>query len=49
MRFHSVFLCAKSSLLIMKLEADEAITGTQVTKRESFQHMINDCMGGKSI
>ena len=26
--------------------ADEAITGTQVTKREDFQHLINDCMNG---
>jgi DNA invertase Pin-like site-specific DNA recombinase len=26
--------------------ADEAITGTQVTKREEFQRMINDCMNG---
>ena len=27
--------------------ADEAITGTQVTKREDFQRMINDCMNGE--
>jgi len=27
--------------------ADEAITGTMVDKRESFQKMINDCMAGK--
>lgn len=26
---------------------DEAITGTQVTKREDFQRMINDCMNGE--
>ena len=26
--------------------ADEAITGTQITKRESFLRMINDCMDG---
>ena len=26
--------------------ADEAITGTQVAKREDFQRMINDCMNG---
>lgn len=26
--------------------ADEAITGTQVTKREDFQRLINDCMNG---
>jgi DNA invertase Pin-like site-specific DNA recombinase len=27
--------------------ADEAITGTQVAKREGFQKMINDCMSGQ--
>ena len=26
--------------------ADEAITGTQVTKRKDFQRLINDCMNG---
>ena len=26
--------------------ADEAITGTQVAKREDFQRLINDCMNG---
>ncbi|MBC2259799.1 recombinase family protein [Listeria booriae] len=26
--------------------ADEAMTGTQATKRESFQKLINDCMNG---
>ena len=26
--------------------ADEAITGTQVKKREDFQRLINDCMNG---
>ena len=27
--------------------ADEAITGTQVAKREGFQKMINDCLSGQ--
>lgn len=27
--------------------ADEAITGTQVSKREGFQKMINDCLAGQ--
>lgn len=26
--------------------ADEAITGTQVKKREDFRRLINDCMNG---
>ena len=31
---------------MVDIYADEAITGTQVTKREDFQRMINDCMNG---
>jgi DNA invertase Pin-like site-specific DNA recombinase len=31
---------------LVGIYADEAITGTQVTKREDFQRMINDCMNG---
>ncbi|MDD4438792.1 MAG: recombinase family protein [Tissierellia bacterium] len=33
--------------ILVDIYADEAITGTQVTKREDFQRMINDCMDGK--
>ena len=33
--------------ILVDMYADEAITGTQVTKREDFQRMINDCMDGK--
>lgn len=33
--------------ILVDIYADEAITGTQVTKRENFQRMINDCMDGK--
>lgn len=33
--------------ILVEVYADEAITGTQVTKRENFQRMINDCMDGK--
>ena len=33
--------------IMTDIYADEAITGTQVTKREEFQRMINDCMNGK--
>lgn len=33
--------------IMVDIYADEAITGTQVTKREDFQRMINDCMNGK--
>lgn len=33
--------------ILVDIYADEAITGTQVTKREHFQRMINDCINGK--
>lgn len=33
--------------IFASIYADEAITGTQVTKREDFQRMINDCMNGE--
>src|SRR5690625_4010222 len=32
--------------VLADIYADEAITGTQVTKRQDFQRMINDCMNG---
>jgi len=37
----------RNDWLLVDIYADEAITGTQVTKRENFQRMINDCMDGK--
>lgn len=33
--------------VMTEVYADEAITGTQITKREGFQKMISDCMDGK--
>mgnify|MGYP000900989685 CR=1 FL=1 len=33
--------------VLADIYADEAITGTQVAKREDFQRMINDCMNGE--
>lgn len=33
--------------VMTEIYADEAITGTQITKREGFQKMISDCMDGK--
>lgn len=32
---------------LVEVYADEAITGTKVTKREDFQRMINDCLNGE--
>ena len=37
---------SKSEWDLAGIYADEAITGTQVTKREDFQRLINDCMNG---
>lgn len=37
----------RSDWSLVDIYADEAVTGTQVTKRENFQRMINDCMDGK--
>lgn len=36
----------KHEWTLADIYADEAITGTQVAKREDFQRMINDCMNG---
>lgn len=33
--------------VFVDIYADEGITGTAISKRESFQRMINDCMDGK--
>ena len=33
--------------VMTEIYADEAITGTQITKREGFQRMISECMDGK--
>ncbi|HBL8449790.1 TPA: recombinase family protein, partial [Listeria monocytogenes] len=33
--------------IFVGIYADEAITGTQVTNRQDFQRMINDCMNGE--
>ena len=37
---------AKCNCIALGYYLDEAVTGTQVTKREDFQRMINDCMNG---
>ena len=36
----------KKEWILVDIYADEAITGTQVAKRENFQRMINDCRNG---
>jgi len=44
--YYTDMIKKKSEWTLADIYADEAITGTQVTKREDFQRMINDCMNG---
>jgi len=44
--YYTDMIKKKSEWSMADIYADEAITGTQVTKREDFQRMINDCMNG---
>lgn len=37
----------KNDWILVDVYADEAITGTQVTKRDDFQRLINDALKGK--
>lgn len=45
--YYTDLVSKRSDWILVDIYADEAITGTQVTKRENFQRMINDCMDGK--
>ncbi|MDQ0273569.1 recombinase family protein [Cytobacillus purgationiresistens] len=44
--YYSDLIQKNAEWVLADIYADEAITGTQVTKREDFQRMINDCMNG---
>ena len=44
--YYTEFIKGNSDWSLAGIYADEAITGTQVTKREDFQRLINDCMNG---
>jgi site-specific DNA recombinase len=44
--YYTDLIKKKKEWVLADIYADEAITGTQVTKREDFQRMINDCMNG---
>lgn len=37
----------RNDWILVDIYADEAITGTQVKKRDDFQRLIKDCMDGK--
>ncbi|MEK3986398.1 recombinase family protein [Paenibacillus sp. FSL K6-3166] len=45
--YYTDLVSKRNDWVLVDMYADEAITGTQVTKREDFQRMINDCMDGK--
>ena len=44
--YYTELIKGNSDWTLAGIYADEAITGTQVTKREDFQRLINDCMNG---
>lgn len=44
--YYTDLINQKKEWVLADIYADEAITGTQITKRENFQRMINDCMDG---
>jgi len=45
-QYYTDLINSKSEWIFVDIYADEAITGTQITKREDFQRLINDCMNG---
>ena len=45
-QYYTDLIKGNSEWSLADIYADEAITGTQVTKREDFQRLINDCMNG---
>lgn len=45
-KYYTELIKKKSEWDLAGIYADEAITGTQVAKREEFQRLINDCMNG---
>lgn len=45
-QYYTDLIKSNSEWSLAGIYADEAITGTQVTKREDFQRLINDCMNG---
>ena len=44
--YYTELIKSKPEWPLAGIYADEAITGTQVKKREDFQRLINDCMNG---
>ncbi len=46
-RYYTDLINKNKQWIMTEVYADEAITGTQITKREGFQRMISDCIDGK--
>lgn len=46
-QYYTSLIKKRSDWIFAGIYADEAITGTQVTKREDFQRLINDCVNGE--
>ena len=46
-QYYEELIKNKSEWDLAGIYADEAITGTQVKKRENFQRLINDCLNGE--
>lgn len=46
-QYYTDLIEEKDEWVFVGIYADEAITGTQVEKREDFQRLINDCMNGE--
>ena len=46
-QYYTSLIKKKSDWIFAGIYADEAITGTQVTKREDFQRLINECVNGE--
>ena len=45
--YYTEMINQRSDWMLVDIYADEAITGTQVKKRDDFQRQITDCLNGK--
>ncbi len=46
-KYYTELINSKKEWTLAGIYADEAITGTQVVKREEFQRLINSCLNGE--
>ena len=47
MKYYTDLIQKNNEWEFVAIYADEAVTGTQVTRRENFQLMVNNCMNGE--